>query len=457
MVGRYAAGAANLPFWPLRSAFETDLPRVNPNIRPVASPFGGEAVFAVPPLRPDVAVIHAQRADAAGNTQIWGLTGCQKEGGLRRRPGRWWWSRSWSTRRWCGRPQPDPRSRGSRWTRWWSALAAPTSYAQGYYDRDNRFYLEWDRISRDPGGAVGLAGRVGPRHRRQRRVHLDKLGAERVGRADPGPGPVRVGRLRGLPLMAGGSGGLKERSGSSPGEEDWSKNEMLVVAGPGPGRAAGVLRRHRPAQHRRGPGPADRGPRDRAGLRVGGVRARPARLPLSIGDPCLVTGATAAMSMVELFGYYLQGGLVDVGFLGAAQLDRFGNINTTVIGDYAQPKVRLPGSGGRARSPSTPARCSCLCASRPALFVERIDFRTSPGNLGGPPCGPPRAGRAAAPRWSSPTWAATASTPTPARWSWRPSTPGCASRRRSGRHRLGAAGGRRPPGHPGPQRPRSCG
>ena len=74
--------------------------------------------------------------------------------------------------------------------------------------------------------------------------------------------------------------------------------------------------------------------------------ARPARLPLSIGDPTIVTGATAVTSMFELFAFYLQGGLIDVGFLGAAQIDRFGNINTTVIGDYDHPKTRLPGSGG---------------------------------------------------------------------------------------------------------------
>ncbi len=74
--------------------------------------------------------------------------------------------------------------------------------------------------------------------------------------------------------------------------------------------------------------------------------ARPARLPLSIGDPTIVTGATAVTSMFELFTFYLQGGLIDVGFLGAAQIDRFGNINTTVIGDYDDPTTRLPGSGG---------------------------------------------------------------------------------------------------------------
>ena len=74
--------------------------------------------------------------------------------------------------------------------------------------------------------------------------------------------------------------------------------------------------------------------------------ARPSRLPLSIGDPCLVTGARSVVSMSQLFQYYLQGGLIDVGFLGAAQIDRYGNLNTTVIGEYYHPKVRLPGSGG---------------------------------------------------------------------------------------------------------------
>ena len=74
--------------------------------------------------------------------------------------------------------------------------------------------------------------------------------------------------------------------------------------------------------------------------------ARPARLPLSIGDPTLVSGATAVGNMQDLFMLYLQGGLVDVALLGGAQIDKYGNLNTSVIGDYASPKVRLPGSGG---------------------------------------------------------------------------------------------------------------
>ena len=111
--------------------------------------------------------------------------------------------------------------------------------------------------------------------------------------------------------------------------------------------------------------------------------AQPARLPLSIGDPTIVTRATAVVSMLELFGYYLQRGLIDVGFLGAAQIDRFGNINTTVIGDYAHPRTRLPGSGGACEIAINARQVFVIMRQSPRSFVERIDFRTSPGNLGG--------------------------------------------------------------------------
>lgn len=111
--------------------------------------------------------------------------------------------------------------------------------------------------------------------------------------------------------------------------------------------------------------------------------AQPARLPLSIGDPTIVTRATAVTSMFELFGYYLQGGLIDVGFLGAAQIDRFGNINTTVIGDYARPTTRLPGSGGACEIAINARQVFVIMRQSKRSFVEKIDFRTSPGNLGG--------------------------------------------------------------------------
>jgi len=111
--------------------------------------------------------------------------------------------------------------------------------------------------------------------------------------------------------------------------------------------------------------------------------ARPARLPLSIGDPTIVTGATSVVSMFELFSFYLQGGLVDVGFLGAAQIDRFGNINTTVIGPYDAPATRLPGSGGACEIAINAREVFVIMRQSKRSFVEAIDFRTSAGNLGG--------------------------------------------------------------------------
>src|SRR5262245_60380054 len=87
--------------------------------------------------------------------------------------------------------------------------------------------------------------------------------------------------------------------------------------------------------------------------------------------------------MFELFAFYLQGGLVDVGFLGAAQIDRFGNINTTVIGDYAHPKTRLPGSGGACEIAINAREVFVIMRQSSRSFVEKIDFRTSAGNLGG--------------------------------------------------------------------------
>lgn len=112
--------------------------------------------------------------------------------------------------------------------------------------------------------------------------------------------------------------------------------------------------------------------------------ARPERLPLSIGDPTLATGATAITSMFELFAFYLQAGLIDVAFLGGAQIDRFGNLNTTVIGEYAKPTVRLPGSGGACEIAIHAKRILVIMRQATRSFVDRIDFRTSPGHSGDP-------------------------------------------------------------------------
>jgi glutaconate CoA-transferase, subunit B len=111
--------------------------------------------------------------------------------------------------------------------------------------------------------------------------------------------------------------------------------------------------------------------------------ARPTRLPLSIGDPALVAGSLCTMSMADLFGFYLQGGRIEVGFLGGAQVDRFGNLNTTAIASYAKPKVRLPGSGGACEIAIHARRLFYIMRLSKRAFVGRLDFRTSPGFLDG--------------------------------------------------------------------------
>jgi len=116
---------------------------------------------------------------------------------------------------------------------------------------------------------------------------------------------------------------------------------------------------------------------------AGVIGAQPSRLPLSIGDPTLVSGAISVCSMYEVFSLYLQRGNVDVGFLGGAQIDRFCNINATVIGDYDSPKVRLPGSGGSMEIAAWANRCYIITPHQIRRFPEKVHFRTSAGFLGG--------------------------------------------------------------------------
>jgi glutaconate CoA-transferase, subunit A len=149
MVGRYMAGAAHLPFFPVRSYMGSDMPAANPRIQFVDSPYCDGQVAVVPPLNPDVAIIHAQRADALGNTQIWGLLGVQKEA-------------AFASRHVIvvveeivdeAVVRSDPNRTVIPGLLVDAVVHEPygahPSYTQGYYDRDNPFYLEWDRVSRD--------------------------------------------------------------------------------------------------------------------------------------------------------------------------------------------------------------------------------------------------------------------------------------------------------------------
>ena len=158
MVARFSAGAARLPFWPLRDYMGTDLPRVNPRIQSVTCPYTGERLATVPALNPDVTIIHAQRADADGNTQIWGLVGVQKEAAFA------------SVRVIVVVEQlvdetvirSDPNRTAIPGMIVDAVVVEPwgahPSYAQGYYDRDNDFYLAWEAISRDPGAIERYLG-----------------------------------------------------------------------------------------------------------------------------------------------------------------------------------------------------------------------------------------------------------------------------------------------------------
>ncbi len=171
---------------------------MNPNIRPVTSPFGGEPVFAVPPLRPDVTVVHAQRADAAGNTQIWGLTGCQKEAAFAA-------SRVIVVVEELVASEvvrADPNRTLIPGIKVDAVVVCPRgahpSYAQGYYDRDNRFYLEWDRISRDPEALQGWLDEW-VHGTASHQEYVEKLGAERWAELTPAPalsGSVDYGDYR---------------------------------------------------------------------------------------------------------------------------------------------------------------------------------------------------------------------------------------------------------------------
>ncbi len=196
MVGRYIAGASDLPFYPLRSYLGSDMPSANAQIQFVKSPYSDQEIAVVPPIKPDVAFIHAQRADALGNTQLWGLLGMQKEVAfaakqvvvvveeivdeavIRRDP-----NRTLIPGLIVDAVVHEP-------------FGAHPSYVQGYYDRDNELYLAWDKISRDQATTeawldewvYGVA---------DRQAYLEKLGEERLSSLDAGSmlsDPVNYGR-----------------------------------------------------------------------------------------------------------------------------------------------------------------------------------------------------------------------------------------------------------------------
>jgi glutaconate CoA-transferase subunit A len=196
MVCRYVAGASNLPFFPIRSYYESDLPKANPRIVPIESPYGDGTVYAVPPLNPDVAIVHAQRADAKGDAQIWGLLGCQKEA-------------AFAAERVivvCEELvdesviRSDPNRTVIPGLIVDAVIHEPKgchpSFAQGYYDRDNRFYIDWDVISRDADSLEAWL-KEWVHGTESHAEYVEKLGAERWKALEPGEAwsePVNYGK-----------------------------------------------------------------------------------------------------------------------------------------------------------------------------------------------------------------------------------------------------------------------
>jgi glutaconate CoA-transferase subunit A len=189
MVGRYIAGATKLPFYPLRSYLGSDLPAANPLIKIIEDPYGGGPIAVVPPINPDVAIIHAQRADISGNTQLWGLLGTQKEVAFAAK-----------TRIVVVEEIVDETVIRSDPNRTLipglivdavvhEPYGAHPSYAQGYYDRDNQFYLAWEQISASHEATVawleewvhGVPNRS---------AYLEKLSAKTLERLRPQPAPA---------------------------------------------------------------------------------------------------------------------------------------------------------------------------------------------------------------------------------------------------------------------------
>ena len=338
LANAYVAGASNLPFGLLRGYAGTDLPEHSDDISFIDCPFTGEKLTAVRAINPDVTIIHAQQADRQGNVQLWGLSGVQKEAVLAAKHA------IVTVEEVVDELTPRPR-----------AVVLPSwvldavchvpngawpSYAADFSVRDNGFYSDVGRHLTRSRPLHAVDGGERPRGGRARR----SAGGGAVSAVDPTPDEVMtIGAAREL------------------------RDGEVVLVGVGPPNAAANLARRLDA-----PGCV-------LVYESGAIGARPQRLPLSIGDDDLAAGAQDLVSVPEMFNYWIGGGRIDVGFLGAAQIDRFGNINTTVIGDYDQPKVRLPGAGGAPEIARSAGRVIVLLRHSPRSFVGELDFITSVG------------------------------------------------------------------------------
>ena len=358
MANRYLAGAAGLPFAVLRGYSGTDLVKVTATIKPITCPFTGEQLTAVPAITPDVTIIHAQRADRSGNVQLWGLIGVQKEAVLAAK-------RSIVTVEEIV-DELTPVA-GQVIIPYWAITAvahvpngAHPSYAAGYTQRDNAYYQAWDAISRDR-EAFGrwLGGVRGPAAE-----YAVPLPADGQRIKPPAPATPLIPTTSTTDRIAPAT---RTELMTVTASRSLKSGDTCFVGIGKPSTAANLARRtHAP---------------DLVLIYESGcLGSKPQVLPLSIGDGVLAETADAVISVPEMFNYWLQGGRITTGFLGAAQIDKFGNINTTVIGGtYCDPKVRLPGAGGAPEIAASCGKVVVIVTQSTRTFVEKVDFVTSLG------------------------------------------------------------------------------
>ena len=344
MAAAYAAGASHLPFGILRGYVGTDLPTHNPNISFIECPFTGEKLAAVPAIRPDVTVIHAQKADRKGNVLMWGVVGVQKEAVMAAK-------RSIVTVEEIVDDLNAPPNRVVLPSWVVGAVCevkggAFPSYAQGYYARNNAFYKQWD------------GDRAGTRHL------LAWIERHVMGTKD-------FDEFR---------KSMRSEAWSMP---DYTADEMMTIAAARMMRNGVLLRRHRSAQRGGEPRASHARARHRTHLRIGLHRHEThMSAPFDRRRRTLRNGRHRGFDHRDL-RLLAPGRTHRRGFLGAAQIDRFANINSTVIGAYDKPKTRLPGAGG---APAIAANCGeVLITLRQTkrAFVEKLDFRTSGGHMEG--------------------------------------------------------------------------
>lgn len=401
LLSRLVAAARGYPFLPLRTFVGSDLLAHRDDVRPVDEPFGDDgggdddgggepgSIPVVPPLAPDVAVVHAQRADTEGNARAWGIIGDLREAVFAAE------KVVLSVEEIVDEDTLSADDRGTflpgREIDYLveAPFGSHPSYAHGYYGRDADAYAEWNTRSREHSAVDewldewvhGVA---------DRREYCAKLGDERLAalRSSVGGERSRNSTPPGSTGSTGAAGGTDAGHSTMPASGEGSReptgtelmvasaareltDEDTVLVGVGLPILACLLAKRTHA------------PEMTMLYESGAIEADPRTLPYSTAGPGVATSARDIVPMYDVFTNYLQAGRLDVGFLGGAQVDRWGNVNSTVIGEYDSPKVRLPGSGGACEIASNTDRTIIVTPHQRRRFPEKVDFITSPGYVGG--------------------------------------------------------------------------